>query len=417
MTIHGLQHVAAFHRASPGARRGLKVSFILLAVLLGLGIGVRLLLDPVAEWQARKALAGMNGYRGGFRHLHVTLLTPGVAITGFDLWPETRAEREAGTAARAPRREPMLHVEKMFAVVSWAQALHGRLLARLRLVEPKLVIVPAPPAPAVPRTSTPAAPDLSAVLEKVVGLKVDRIEVFDGELLFREGGAGAHPQELWVHRLELTAQNLSTRPVLAGGRPATVAGHGTVGRTGELTVFVSADPFARPLSFAGQVSLTGLGASELYRFVEPKTALNPAHGTIDVFAEFVSKDGWIDGGVKPVLKHIELRPTDSGLWNRMKAWLADQAVQLGSDRVAGRDAVATTIPIKGKLTDPDVQLWPTVLGVIRNAFVRGVTSGFTNLPPETAPAPEGPVKQAAKAVDAAQGPPKAQPAKRERKQP
>jgi hypothetical protein len=304
----------------------------------------------------------------------------------------------------------MLHIEKTFAELSWRQILHGRLLARLRLESPKLVIVPSAPAPAPAGTKAATrAPDLSTALEKIVGMKVDRVEVFDGELLFREAGGGAHPEELWIHRLELAAQNLATRPNLAGGRPATVAGHAVVGHTGELTLFVSADPFASPLSFAGQVSLKGLAASELYRFVEAKSGLNPAHGTIDVFAEFVSQAGLINGGVKPLLKNIEIRPTDAGAWNRMKAWLADKTIELGSDRVGDRRAIATTIPIKGKLTSPDLQLWPTVLGVIRNAFVRGVTSGFDNLPPETAPRSEGPVEQAVKAVKTGSGPPKAQP--------
>ena len=70
---------------------------------------------------------------------------------------------------------------------------------------------------------------------------------------------------------------------------------------------------------------------------------------------------------------------------------------------------AVTIPIKGKLTDPDIQLWPTVLGVIRNAFVQGLASGFANVPPPTAEKKEGPVVQAKNALTKDKGPPKAQP--------
>jgi hypothetical protein len=402
-----------FFRSRPRLERRLGLGFIWLAILLALMIAIRLLLDPIAEWQTRKALAGLEGYAGRFRHVHVTLFDPGVEITDLALWPERRQQKkleQTGKPEDQAPREPMLYIEKTFAQLSWKQILHGRLLARLRLENPKLVIVPSAPAP-VPAGAKPAAraPDLSTALEKIVGMKVDRVEIFDGELLFREAGGGAHPEELWIHRLELAAQNLATRPSLAGGRPATLAGHAVVGRSGELTLFVSADPFASPLSFAGQVSLKGLAASELYRFVEPKSGLNPAHGTIDVFAEFVSQAGLINGGIKPLLKNIEIRPTEAGVWNRMKAWLADKTVELGSDRIGDRRAIATTIPIKGKLTSPDLQLWPTVLGVIRNAFVRGVTSGFENLPPETAPRPEGPVEQAIKAVKTGSGPPKAQP--------
>ena len=50
---------------------------------------------------------------------------------------------------------------------------------------------------------------------------MQRIEVRDGEVLYRDLTAPRHPQ-IWLHALELSAENLATREELAGGRPATV---------------------------------------------------------------------------------------------------------------------------------------------------------------------------------------------------
>ena len=72
------------------------------------------------------------------------------------------------------------------------------------------------------------------------------------------------------------------------------------------------------------------------------------------------------------------------------------AVKIFSDRVPARNAVATVIPIKGDLTDSNVQLWPTIFGVVRNAFLEGLISGFAHLPPDTAPGMEGAAKPDAK---------------------
>ena len=66
------------------------------------------------------------------------------------------------------------------------------------------------------------------------------------------------------------------------------------------------------------------------------------------------------------------------------------------------------IPIKGNITGPDVQLWPAIFGVMRNAFVEGLTSGYAHLPPATAPKKQGVVEQGVKALAGSQ-PPKAQP--------
>jgi hypothetical protein len=389
------------HRRS---HKAVTASLVTLGVLLAIIVILRLILDPLASYETRKALNQMDGFKGDFQRVHVTVFGPGYDITHLKLIevPDGVEKSEVGD------RDPLVYVERAHVGISWRELLHLRLTGSLRLTSPKIIITQKKNAPA---TGAKKAPDLSDQLGKVMGLKVDRIEVVAGEILFREG-AGPHLQQLWVHHLELVAQNLATRRGLTGGRPATVSAHGLVGHSGDLDLFVSADPFASPLSFAGQATVKGLEASELYEFIEPKAHLQAGKGTIDVFAEFVSKEGRLSGGVKPVLKNIEIAPTEAGVWDRMKAWLADKTVKLASDRVPGRNAVATTVPIKGNLTDPDLQLWPAVLGVIRNAFVRGLESGFVNLPPPTADKKEGALAQAKTAVKKDEGPPKAQPVKK-----
>ena len=158
------------------------------------------------------------------------------------------------------------------------------------------------------------------------------------------------------------------------------------------------------------MSLEGWKVAELFDLIQPATKLQTPEGTLDVFVEFRAEGGEITGGVKPVLKNVRVRPTEDDVGNKLKAWVADKGVRVFSDRVPDRKAVATVVPIKGKLTDPDIQLWPTILGVIRNAFVEGISSGFTHLPPPTAAKKEGVLAQAKGALDKDEGPPEAQPA-------
>jgi hypothetical protein len=394
---------ASAHRQKAGPQHRIPwAPLVTLGILVALIVVLRLILDPLAAHETRSALNQLDGFKGDFQRVHVTVFGPGYDITHLKLIAVPAGADKEDVADNPP----LIYVDRLHVGIDWRALLHFKLQASLRLTDPKFTIALSK----TPSSPNKKAPDLSDQLEKVTALKVDRIEIVGGEVLFHER-AGSHEQQLWLHHLELTAQNLATRPALAHGRPATVSAHGVLGRSGDLDLFVSADPFASPLSFAGQLSEKGLRASELYEFIEPKTHLQAGRGTIDVFAEFVSKDGLLTGGVKPVLKNIEVRPTEPGVWDRMKAWLADKAVRTASDRVPDRNAVATTVPLKGKLTDPDVQLWPTVLGVVRNAFVQGLASGFENLPPPTADKKEGKVEQAKDALKKDQGPPKAQPRK------
>jgi Domain of Unknown Function (DUF748) len=374
---------------------------IVAAVLVALCVIVRLVLDPIAAHETRKALAGLDGYRAGFDDVHISLFPPAYEISRLSV-------REAKNDDKSDdKSEPLVYVDGVRAAIVWHELLHRRLVAAVRIDHPKIAIIQV--APPKPSKKAPP-PDLSTQLSQALPFRLARLEVLDGEVLFRDATAELHP-EVWLHHLDLAAENITTRDELAGGRPARVTAHGVLGHSGEVKIFVSADPLASPLAFAGRLSVTRFHVAELYAFLEPKTKLQTPKGTIDVFAEFVSKKGALTGGVKAVLANVEVRPVSDDLWDRLEAWLGDKAVEVLSDRVPGRNAIATTIPIRGALTTPDVQLWPTVLGVVRNAFVAGLASGFSNLPVPTAPAPEGKLAQVKEALSKNAGPPKAQPKK------
>jgi hypothetical protein len=382
--------------------RWARPALIALVVVGVLALLVRALLDPIATRVTRKTLAELDGYRGDFERVHVTLLAPGYVITRLKM-----IEVPGGSW-----KTPLFYAEKVSVNVEWRQLLRGRIVAAVRVSDPKIQVVLRP----TPKTKLKEdvkevkakAPYVSQHLQKIIPLQVSRIEVDRGELLFRDLTAPRQP-ELWVHRLELTVDNLPTRARLANGRPTTVQARGMVGRTGAMRLSVSADPFARPLEFGGRFQIEGLHVSELFDFIEPKTELQTPKGTMDMYAQFTAKEGRFHGGVKPVLKDVEVRPAEPGLWTKLKGWFADTAVEVASERAPAGGAVATVVPIEGRLTDPKLQLWPAVLGVVRNAFVQGVASGFSNLPPPKANKPQGVLKQTTDALDEEKGPPKAQP--------
>jgi hypothetical protein len=115
--------------------------------------------------------------------------------------------------------------------------------------------------------------------------------------------------------------------------------------------------------------------------------------------------------VKPVLKNVEVKSASNGLGARLKGALADAGIHIASNKDRGQEKVATVIPIRGTLTDAHPQVVPAILGVIRNAFVEGLVSGFADLPPPTSEKKEGVIKQTWKALKKKEGPPEAQPEK------
>jgi hypothetical protein len=384
----------AGHQAGPGGRRWPRRLLIALGVVVALLIVGRLVLDPLAARFMTRALAKNEHFQGSFSSVHVALIPPAIEVWDFKM-----IERPDGRWD-----EPLAYVKYSRLSVLWRQLLHGHLVAQARAEAPKFVAL------RQYEKKAEKAPEAAREFEKMVPIKLDLVEIADGELLLGMGKGKRAPQ-LWLHDIDLVANNLATTKALMENRPSTLHMTGTVQRSGKLRVDAEMDPLAKELTFSSKASLRGLKAEELYAFMAKEADLQAEEGTIDAFVEIKAKDGHLRGGVKPVLKNIEIRSKGDDLGDRIKAALADAAVELLSDDVPGRDAVATTIPIRGRIDQPDMQLLPTVLGVIRNAFVVALRSGFTNLPPPVANKKQGPIKQAWHALTDDNSPPKAQPDK------
>lgn len=382
----------AHHTMPRWARRTL----IALGVLVVLAIVFRIVLDPIAGWAMRRKLNDLQGYKADFASVHISLLPPGTVVRRFKIIEEPGGDW----------KHPLMYAERTQLTVDGRALLHGHLVARARIDAPKISFVQKQKKDA--KRKAMRVPDLAAQLRAAAPLDVERVEILDGELLVRDDTERGQP-EVWLHNLQLSAENITTREALAKGRPTTMSASAKLGKTGDLTMFLSADPFAKGLTFAGRSALRGYDARELAEVIAAKTDMTPTSGTINVYTEFKAKNGAITGGVKPVLENIEIASVDRGLWDRFKAWFVDTALDVLSDDVPGRDAVATIIPIKGTVDDPKAQILPTALGIVRNAFVQGISSSFAHLPPRTSDKKQGVVKQTVNALKEDKGPPAAQP--------
>ncbi len=373
-----------------------------LAILVGLAVVIRLIVDPIATHYTRKGLNDAEGISGDFLRVHVTLLPPGYEIRKLKI-----REAPGGHVAEG---EPLFYVTAARVSLDWRALLHARLGASVTLDQPKVTVLHRPAKRKKEEKEPAAVPDMRPALRKMFPARVNRIDVVDGEVLLRDLTVEGHP-ELWLHRIDATVKNLATRRELTEGRQVTLAMQGRLGKSGAVALEASADPFAPPLAFDGEFTLRDWQLAELFDFETAAADVHTPAGTIDISAKFKGRKGAISGGVKPILKNVKVRPADGDFGTKLKAWLADAGLRLFSHQGSeGREA-GTVIPIQGRLDDPEVQIWPTILGVVRNAFVEGITGGFSYLPPPAAEKKEGALTQTKNALDKDAGPPKAQPVK------
>ena len=360
---------------------------VLLAVLLGIAallIAGRLALNPFVARHTRQVLQSLKGYRGSFDDVSISLSHLSYTIDGLKLV-------QVPTPPGASEKRPFFYAQRIRIGLHWRDLIHEQeLVGDVELDRPKLNLI-AGKSEGTSQTGI-ADPELGDKIKRLSPLSVERIQLIGAEVAFTDDTASGSPS-IWLHDLDATLENLATRVGLSHGEPTTLAASGTLQKTGQVSVFVTADPLARKLGFSGRAAVRHLALTDVGNFLVKKADLSPRKGSIDLFAEFDAHGGRIAGGVKPVLKDVDVKPAKGGLGPKLKSWIANAALDIFSDRVPGRHAAAAVIPMEGTVNGPQPQLWPTIWGVLRNAFVAGLESGFARLPAGK-PAEKGVLPQA-----------------------
>jgi hypothetical protein len=354
-------------------------------------------LQPLARYLTRDALGKLDGYRAEFADAGVSIIPLHYWIGGLKIWEAPKSKAKVD-------KPPILALRHLEAGFSWRKLWHRQLLLSVWADEVSLHLVETP----AERNPAKQALPLADQLRALVPLEMDRGEIKRSEAVY-VFGADRHVPSIRLTEIEATLENLVTRADLEEGT-ATLAYASKVQDTGNLTAFVTADPLEKKLTFAGEARLEKLPIAELAPVVEAKIDLRPTRGTLDVLARFESKGGRLSGGIKPILRNAHVEPTDANLVSQIKASLVDASLKILSDRVPNRNAIATVIPIEGTLDKPDIQLWPTVLGVVRNAFVEGFSETYRMLPPPEEKAKPALLSQISSALSKRSPPPKANPA-------
>ncbi|MGO9831984.1 MAG: hypothetical protein ACLPJH_17765 [Myxococcaceae bacterium] len=334
--------------------------------LLALGVlwlAVLLVRQPLTRYATHRALGAIPGWQGDAADAHLGFFPLVYTVTRVHLVPEDRSL-------------PIFYIERMDSGVFWGDLLRGRLNAWAKLDHVKMTFFLIPI----------HIPDLAAMLQKVMPLAIERVQCKHGEITIAlrhsrsdapEKPEGDGPQ-LWFHDLEATLEGLATRPDLEP-HATTLALRATMARTGEVSAFVTVDLLTPgAITFTGQLGLVGLNLAELDSVLGPSGLR--LGGTFDLKARFGVDHGKLTGALEPVLKHGRVEALGGDLGKKLTVALADDAVQLLSDQVPGRDALVTIIPIHGNLDHPKLDVWAAVSGVLRNAFVVGLSESLQQLP-------------------------------------
>jgi len=106
-------------------------------------------------------------------------------------------------------------------------------------------------------------------------------------------------------------------------------------------------------------------------------AVDAERGAFSLDLELAAAGGEFRGYVKPFIRHLkvlDLGDDDQGFLTKVWEGVVEVTSEVLEDQP--RDTIATRVPLRGDIEDPNADVWATIGGLLRNAFIESLRRGL-----------------------------------------
>jgi hypothetical protein len=344
----------------------------LLCVLIVL-IAARLSLPYWILNQLNDRLRNLDGYYGRVDDIDVLLITGAYTIHNLVI---ERQEKQV--------KVPFLAIPETRMSISWEAIFEGRIEGEIEMSRPEVNFVDAP---TEQQRQTGLGPDWSELVEDFFPFVINRIEIYDGKIHFRN----FHSEPVVdVQLLDVQAliANLRNRAIRQSQRDAEVRIDARAEGKGDVEIRGTYEWLGRKTTFDMDFRLQNMPATAVADITQAYLGFDAASGELNVVAEIKAKNGVLDGYVKPLFKNLEIINIKQDveeqndnifvlMWETLTGFIAEVFEN------QPRDQFATRIPISGTLDDVTTENIPAIVEAIKNAFVKALDQDMeekVNLP-------------------------------------
>jgi len=258
--------------------------------------------------------------------------------------------------------------------VEWKALFKGAIVGEVVMQEPMLRFTKDKVEPKdVARDSSA----LKELLDDFMPLRINRCEIKNGRLLYIDESTKPRV-DLQMTKLHLRAENLRNSYDSTVVLPATVNATANL-YEGTLTFDAKANPLAVSPTFDMSAELKNTNMVKLNDFFQAYAKIDVNKGKFGLYTEVAAKDKKFAGYVKPIIKDLDVLGKEDRKDNIIqKLWegLAGTVAEVFENQP--KDQLATKIPFKGDLDDPQTNVWYALSNVLQNAFIHALQPTIDN---------------------------------------
>ena len=335
--------------------RKTRVTLWTLGVLIVALIAFRLALPSIVQRYVNQKLDELPEYDGSIGDVDIHLIRGAYSIDDVDI------EKTTGSVP-----VPFFSARKVDFSMEWREIFQGALVGEIHVFGCSLNFVKGE---SKEESQTSIDSSWLGIVQELFPFRINRFQIEEGAVWFHD--FGTEPKvDVYLTNMVAVCTNLYNTRELASELPADFRAKGTTLGGGILEIHVKLDPLTEEPRFDLELGLTDVNLVSLNELLEAYGKFNVKRGTFEVFSEIAASEGTFDGYVKPFFEDLDILEFKQDAGNPLN--LIWQSIVAGAMQIFKnhpRDQVATKIPVSGTFEKTDVEVWTTVVNVLRNAFV------------------------------------------------
>lgn len=327
--------------------------------IISLLVIIRLCLPYIAKYYINKTLQNdIEGYTGSISDVDIHLYRGAYAIDSLKL-----LKKEGKVPV------PFVSVDNIDFSVEWKALLKGSLVAEITTTHPELNFVDGP---TKAQTQTGEEGNWRETVNNLFPLQINKFNIRNGEIHFQNFNTSPKV-DVYISQLNLVAHNLTNSEKLSKSLVSTVNGEAKLLDSGNMKLHVDMNPLAKQPPFNIDLAVTSVPIVKLNDFLRAYANIDMEKGTFALYSEFAGENGKFNGYVKPVFKDIKVLDLKDDKNKPLRMiWEAGIGLVSMLFKNPSKDQVATQIPVSGDISDPNIDVWETVLNALKNAFIKAI---------------------------------------------
>ena len=337
-------------------RNGVRRTLLILGIVAAVAVAARLAAPFAVERYVNRQLADMGEYRGSVAHIDLSLIRGGYVLRNLEI---TKIDA-------APETPPFATIPTMELALQWRALFRGSAVGEVIMRSPQLNMVQSQ---ANEEKQLGTGVNWPQEIRDLFPFQLNLVEARDGLVTFRAPGISTN-DSLTMRNFTMQLRNLTNVQDIEEPAFADLNVHGQIMGNAPIMLTGSIDPNEMTPTFDIDLSIEGARLVDVNPWLNEFLNVDAEMGVFSMYAELAAAEGRFEGYVRPILEDpefVDANQDEDGPFRKAWEGLVNLAAKILENKQ--EDQVATQIPLRGEIAEPDVDVLTTMVNLMRNAFV------------------------------------------------